>query len=333
MAHELSFNQAGQAEMAYVGAKPWHGLGNELQQGQSIETWIDAAGMGWKIQRSRVRYCTEAGDAASHIVEDSHVLFRSDSKAPLGIVSDRFKVVQPREVLEFFRDLTESAGWHLCTAGVLKGGRKFWAQAECGMADAVLGGDVVKGKLLLATACDGSMQTIVKEVTERVVCANTLAMAMGEAGKQVKVSHRSYFDADAVKGRMGVTVDNFTKFIATARELARYDMSKNAADKFMLNLLAPKPELVIDQAYAETVRDTTGYRKIAALFDGQARGSKLAGVSGTAWGMVNAVTEYIDHHRGNSKTTRDNRMDYAWFGAGDDLKSQAFDNAVALLAA
>jgi phage/plasmid-like protein (TIGR03299 family) len=332
MAHELSTNAANQAEMAYVGAKPWHGLGQELQQGASIEQWTQAAGMDWKIQRSKVRYVTERDGEPAHTIDDQHVLFRSDNQKSLAIVSDRFKIVQPNEVLEFFRDLTESAGWHLCTAGVLKEGRKFWAQAECGMADTVLGGDLVKGKLLLATACDGSMQTIVKNVTERVVCANTLAMAMGEGGKAIKTSHRSHFNAESVKAQMGVTVDNFAKFIHQARELAKYDMTAKAADQFMLDLFAPMADKLEDDDYAAKVRDSVGYRKVSALFDGQARGSNLAGVSGTAWGMLNAVTEYTDHHRGNSATTRDNRMDYAWFGEGDGLKTAAFDRALALLA-
>src|ERR1051326_1794220 len=112
MAHELTVRGNGTIEMAYVGETPWHGLGNELQPGASIEDWIAAAGMDWTAQRARVRYATGPGQTADDYLpfDDRVVLFRSDTKSPLGVVSDSFQRVQPREVLEFFRDLVGPAG-------------------------------------------------------------------------------------------------------------------------------------------------------------------------------------------------------------------------------
>src|SRR5690349_19130346 len=115
MAHELTIRKNGMAEMGFVaGTACWHGLGNELAEGASIDEWIKVTGMDWKVQRSKVRYATGKvvdGESTPPPVltwGDQHVLFRSDTKAPLGIVSDGFKIVQPREVLEFFRDLCET---------------------------------------------------------------------------------------------------------------------------------------------------------------------------------------------------------------------------------
>lgn len=333
MAHELHTRSNGFTEMAYVGEKPWHGLGQQLAQDATIEQWAVAAGMDWRVQRSKVRYATDADMATTQQYvtdDDNHVLFRSDSKAKLAIVGADFKLVQPVDTLEFFRDLAADAGFKLCTAGVLQGGRKYWAQAEAGLADNVLGNDVVKGKLLLATACDGSMKTLVKQVTERVVCANTLAMAVGEKGAQVKVSHRSVFDADAVKAQMGIVVHNFETFIANARALACAPVGPNEVDAFLLNLLFAGQEFdTPEQRMA--ARASTGYSKILNLFQRTARGSDLPGVKGTLWGLLNSVTEYMDHHRGNSGTTRDNRLNYSWFGDGDKLKTAAYKQALALV--
>lgn len=333
MAHELSIRSNGFTEMAYVGEKPWHGLGQQLDQDATIEQWAVAAGMDWRVQRSKVRYATSQDmvDAKTFVTDEAnHVLFRSDSTAQLAIVGADFKLVQPRDTLEFFRDLAADAGFKLCTAGVLQGGRKYWAQAEAGLIDNVIGEDVVKGKLLLATACDGSMRTVVKQVTERVVCANTLAMAVGEKGAQVKVSHRSVFDLAAVKDRMGLVVRNFEQFIADARKLAAEPVSPAEVDAFLLTLLFSGQEL--DTSEKKMVaRASTGYSKILTLFQRTARGSDLPGVRGTAWGLVNACTEYMDHWRGNSATTRDNRLAYAWFGDGDKMKSAAFKQAMGLV--
>lgn len=329
MAHELSTRNNGFVEMAYTGEKPWHGLGQALRADASIEEWQEQAGMDWKIQRSKVRYSVARDEASETLIDESnHVLFRSDSKAPLAIVGSGFKVVQPGATLEFFRDLVDSAGFKLCTAGVLKGGRKFWAQAErADLQDNIFGNDVVKGRLLIATSCDGTMATIVKNVVERVVCANTLAVAQKEGGKQVKVSHRSVFNANDVKGKLGLSVEDFETFIAKARCLALQNVSRTEATEFLLPIF----ELTREDL-REGGRKVNGFEKTMDLFMTSGKGSQMQGVRNTAWGLVNAVTEYVDHHRGNAGTTRDNRMDYAWFGLGDTLKTTTFDAAVAQFA-
>ncbi|WP_253256718.1 DUF932 domain-containing protein [Stenotrophomonas sp. VV52] len=119
--------------MAYAGEKPWHGLGNNLAPQQPIEVWRQEAGMDWKIERSEVRYITGSNSVGViNAFPEQKVLYRSDSKCPLAVVSKRFQVVQPGEILEFYRDLTACSGFELETAGVLRGGRKFWALARTG---------------------------------------------------------------------------------------------------------------------------------------------------------------------------------------------------------
>ena len=115
--------------MAYVGAAPWHDLGNALPPKQSIEVWAQQAGMDWSICSTPVRYLADQVGALGSIMsfEDQKVLYRSDTKAALAVVGNRYQVVQPKEVLEFYRDLTEVSGFELETAGVLKEGRKLWA--------------------------------------------------------------------------------------------------------------------------------------------------------------------------------------------------------------
>ena len=101
MAHQIE-------QMAYVGATPWHGLGNNLPQNQPIEVWQREAGMDWQIEESPVHFKSDAVGhlGAIHSFPEQKVLFRSDTKAPLSVVSNRYHTVQPREVLEFYRDLT-----------------------------------------------------------------------------------------------------------------------------------------------------------------------------------------------------------------------------------
>ncbi len=122
------------------------------------------------------------------------MLYRSDTKTPLSVVSNRYQVVQPREVLEFYRDLTEVSGYELETAGVLKGGRKFWALARTGQSTALKGNDQIIGYLLLATSCDGTLATTATPTTVRVVCNNTLTIALDGTARAIKVPHNTRFE-------------------------------------------------------------------------------------------------------------------------------------------
>lgn len=348
MSHEITTRANQFAEMAFVGETPWHGLGQQLTEGASIEDWTFAAGMDWRVKRSKVRYFTNAEGTDQREWDDNHVLLRSDTGAPLGLVSDSYKVVQPKTVLEFFRDLTENAGYHLHTAGTLFGGRKFWALAK--VAESVVtGNDRVGGYLLLSTSCDGSMATECRETTIRVVCNNTLSMARAKDHRAViKVGHRSVFNADSVKAKMQDSAQHFAGFIQSARELSAKRVTNAMAEQFVRQLLRPsdapaaapaddfatmlaKPATIAQ--YTTTIVDDSkrapkGEAEILNLFRSSAIGGTLLGTAGTAWGLVNAVTEYVDHRQ--SAKTDSHRLDRAFFGSGDDLKTRAFDLAFSI---
>lgn len=102
-------------QMAYVGQTPWHGLGNQLSVNQPIEFWQQQAGMDWDIKEAPVQFTDVMDDTQSRLIifPQSKVLYRSDTQAPLSVVSQRYQVVQPREILEFYRDLTEVSGFQL----------------------------------------------------------------------------------------------------------------------------------------------------------------------------------------------------------------------------
>ena len=215
MAHELTITAAGAAEMAYVGARPWHGLGQQLQPGASIETWKTAAGMAWQIRRAAVRFFADEDTRRDCFelceVPGETVLFRSDTRAPLGVVSPDYEIVQPGTVLEFFRDLVSDHGMQLESAGTLFGGRRFWALAKLAE-QPVHAGDMVGGYLLLSTSADGTMATEARQTTVRVVCNNTLRLARAEDGgavSPVKLSHRTAFCDKRVKAQLGLARDNF----------------------------------------------------------------------------------------------------------------------------
>lgn len=303
MAHEID-NQEGKDAFAYVGQKAWHGLGQQLTEDADLEVWRKEAGMDWSIKVSDVFYKAGKSDALITMPERK-LFYRSDNKAGLAVVSDNFKLVQPGEILEFYRDLTSGAGFTMETAGVLFGGRKFFALAKCGKDVRIMGQDVVKPYLLLASACDGSMATSAHFTSVRVVCNNTLRMAIGSSGQraQVRVPHSAQFEADRVKEQLGIAKEAWASFIDNITLLAQHKIHRDdAIDVVAAALKAEwRDALGNELNRTEQLESSSALRNIIHLFDGGARGAEYKSSNGTMWGLLNAVTEHCDHYSG-SKT-------------------------------
>ncbi|GMG91633.1 hypothetical protein Cmtc_28530 [Cupriavidus sp. TKC] len=314
--------------MAYVGQQPWHGLGNQLIANQPLEVWAERAGMNWRIESSEVRFVAgTTGIGTIHAFPDQKVLYRSDTKAPLSVVSSRYQVVQPSEILEFYRDLTEVGGFELETAGVLKDGKKLWALAKTGQTGSLKGKDKVDGYLLLATACDGTLATTAQFTSVRVVCNNTLQIALGDGTGAVKVPHRSQFDAQAVKRQLGIAVSSWDAFMARTKALTERKVTDAVAEAFFRRVLT-YPVTASSDRDALAVNERA-IKAVGLLYAGRGKGAQLPSASGTAWGLLNAVTEFTDHHR--RARSDDHRRDAAWFGAGATLKQKAWDEALKLV--
>ncbi len=333
MAHELSFrNSTGKYEMAWAGQTPWHGLGQKLVPGASHEQWRQAAGMDWKILRSKVRFAPrrDSGPEDFQVIDDKHVLFRSDTLAPLGVVSDGYKIVQPEQVLRYFDDLAQTSDFTLETAGTLFGGRHFWALASVGETAHVLDPkDKILGRLLLATSADGSLATTGKFLVESVVCHNTLTRGLAETGgSQVKVRHRTNFSAERINKRLGIQLrKQFGETMKELRKLASTEMSQEDRVKATLELYAPDAGIgALKEADLMKLTKGRAAKRIAYLAaSDQAIGADLTGRSGSAWAWLNSVTQFVDHE--SESRTDAARLRRAWWGNGEALKNKAYDIA------
>jgi phage/plasmid-like protein (TIGR03299 family) len=311
MAHELTIRDDNKVEMAYVGEVPWHGLGQEMAPNATVDDWKHGAGMDWTVESSRVVYRARGSNKAC-VLNDSVVLHRSDTDAALGIVSSAYQIVQPAEVLEFFRDLVHSIGLELNSAGTMFGGKRYFASAKIGE-QSILDHDKIKGYLLLTTSADGSLKTRGKFTSVRTVCNNTLSMALRGAntGGEVAISHRSVFDPAAAKESLGIAPRTFDTFMDSMRSLTTKRLSSDMAETMTSKLVKD---------------DKKANRSIMALFNGDAKGSNMAGVRSTPWQWLNSVTEYVDH---NMRAKSDShRLNNNLFGTGDGIKNTAREMAL-----
>lgn len=323
MAHEIDYS-TGVNAIAYRGQTPWHGLGQEMRGDETLDQWRIRAGLDWTAEKSAVQFAPEGDELIT--VPDRFVLHRSDTKAPLSTVSGRYKVVQPRDVLEFYRDLTERHGFQMETAGAIKGGRVVWALARTGDDMRITGNDIVKGYLLLSTSYDASMATTGRFTTVRVVCNNTLTAAH-DSRPQVSVPHSTMFNMDAAKVKLGVG-DAFVRFGEEAQQMAEKGVTTKQAIEFFLEVYHDMTSAEVAESQRQKLTDKT-IQRLAHYFIASP-GAELRSAKGTAWGLLSAVTFDVDH--GTRNRTADARLESAWFGNGEKRKNKARELALALAA-
>ena len=316
MAHMIN-QQNGVDAIAYVGETPWHGLGQKITQDAPIEQWQIEAGLNYTVKRADVK-ATIPGDQQT--IPNMSALYRDDSNTILGVVSkNRYHIVQPKEVLEFFRDLVALKGFHLDVAGALGGGERVWATARNGRQIRVKGTDVVIPNLLLSSRYDGGGATIAKFTTTRVVCSNTLQMALHSGESEIRIPHFRKFDEVAVKRQLGLVDDAIEAFEIFANMSAERKVTQVEAMEFIRSLFAKyeDDEKTLTKGSQKVITDVIETMK-------RAPGQSLPSANGTAWGLVNGVTRYVDFAaRAHS---RDNRVESAWFGKGSETKQEAVDH-------
>lgn len=350
MAHEL-YQIEDKWSMAFVGDTPWHSLGQELTKDSPLEVWAKEALLDWQVKSAAARFqITDYKDLNAEAKQDltdngnllvvpgRKVLYRSDNARPLSVVSDKYKPVQPAEILEFFHSLIENHGFRMQTAGSLKGGQRIWALASTGQGGSIMGQDRIGRYLLLATSCDGSLSTTAQFTTVRVVCNNTLSMAymnntarvrQGEKDIEeqgyadiVRVPHNAIWNPDSVKLNLGLVDDFFKQFLEDAGNLARVKVDRVTAVEYFMDLVGKTDD--DGNVDIENVSELTLKRLFNTYKGG--KGQDLESSKGTAWGLVNAVTRFYDHER--PSRSQDTRLNSAWLGDGNRMKTKAMTLAV-----
>lgn len=327
MAHNLYNNQGA---YAYIGRQAaWHGLGTVTG---SYMTWDEIAASGllnYSIVKQQLNHPI-TGDPinawATFRLDPGKTL--SDSLF-LGTVGEDYKVIQHGEGFKMLDALVNSVdGAHYETAGALGDGERVWGLADLGLSINV-GADKQNGYIMFVTGHDGSTSHQYRLVFTRVVCQNTLSAAMSERTKaKLVIRHTKNADvrlANAhealanIKGDM-LSVEEKLRFLAT-RKITRETASS------LFDRLFPKSKDA-EGAEKESTRRDNIISNILALYESN-DGDAFPEQRGTAYNLLNAVTEYTDHVRLSNTGAR---VESAMFGSGDTLKSKTLDYLTATAA-
>ena len=312
--------------MAYQAEElPWHGLGKPVDPTISVEEMAVQAELDWPVEVVPLTYTDLDGRPKRFQRKFALVRQRDGERQELDIVGKRYVPVQNDEVLEFFREYVEAGEAVLETAGSLDEGRMVWALARLERTFKLAGKDEVHGYVLIANPHQYGRGVIIKLTTIRVVCWNTLNMALTTEGQSLKLWHNKPFDEvvrQEAKRRLGIARERFDAFQAVARSLAKLRLTEDVAEATLSQILGQsQPD------FEDTGLTPTGTR-IMALWQGEGRGALLASSAGTGWGLLNAVTQYVDHDYGRNS---DNRLRHSWFGGGDVMKRRTTESLLQLV--
>lgn len=312
---------------------PWHGHGTEVPPGSGLDIWAEKGGLEYTVNEGPVLYYNPVKDGLD-VAPNRKVLTRSDSGSVLSMVSSNYQVVQPADVLDFYRELIKDHGFEMETCGALDGGRRVWALAKVGLDARIMGQDQMLAYLLLATSYDGKMATIGRYTSVRVVCDNTLSFAVADAENSgqwqgqgwIRIPHFQAFDSAAVHGYLGTSEKAWNDFIEKSTELAKRKVSLKEAAEYFVNLVHGQD----DEVDIGDIKENSTVGRLLTVYNG-GKGQDLRSTKDTAFGLVNAVTRFQDHER--NARDEGTRMNHAWFGQGQTMKQYAWNSAVDLIAA
>ena len=212
--------------MFYVREKPWHGLGTEVKESPTSADALIYAGLDWQVIQKDV-YTEDGTRIAGYRVNT-----RSTDDATLGIVSDRYKVVQNSDAFQFTDDLL-GAGVTYETAGALQGGRKVWMLARMPHRY-IIAGDEIAPYLVVMSSHDGSSGVKVAMTPIRVVCQNTLNLALNSAKRiwttkhtenvmsRVHEARETLMLAEAYMGELGRGIDELSQIRLSDRKVMEF---------------------------------------------------------------------------------------------------------------
>lgn len=316
--------------MAYYGEVPWHKMGKPVPKGVTAAEMIRAAGLDWDVELRAARGAREInkkGEFSRYEVVRLPRPDRKEAEVLLGLVSRRYEPLQNREAFAFFDPIVGEGKAYFETAGALGEGERIWVMAKMPEALEIVRGDECFNYLLLSNSHSGEGSVIVKFTSVRVVCQNTLMLAMDDGQKAYRVRHSK---------RMQFRLDELAEFLAITQQVfinAEKEFKRLAAIQMKEDRLKHYLEAVFPRTPKQKKEGKTPQRWdfVREVYEGQPD-LQLPGVRGTLWAAYNAITRFEDYKVPAQEEVEDQRLERIWFGAGADTKVKALTEATALAA-
>lgn len=297
--------------MFYVRNVPWHGLGTRVMEAPASSEALKLAGLDWKVLQEPVY--TENGE----LIRGYKANVRDADRKVLGVVTDRYKVVQNQNAFAF-TDALLGQGVRYETAGSLMGGKKVWLLAHMPR-EYIISGERISPYLVFSNTHDGSGAVKVAVTPIRVVCSNTLNLALASAKRSWSMVHTGDMKSKLEEAKKTLFLaDAYMESLGKEFEvLQRQEMTEKKVREYISQLL-PADENATDQQKKNMERlreDLT-----ARYFDAP----DLKGLGNNAYRFINAVSDFATHAEPLRKTANYKESLFARTVDGNPLIDRAY---------
>jgi len=333
MPHELAYTSSGEAMMMFVGKKPWHGLGVELDYLVDGQTAVRLAGCDYTVE-TQPMYRWDGADYLAY--PNRFAIVRSDTNQEFDIVSHQYEILQNTDAAEFFNEVWGQGEPVIETCGALKDGRTFWMLARQPETYEPVKNDPIAKYILLSSSHDRTQSLEMATTNIRTVCSNTHRFALANAEYRIKIRHTSSIHERAVQAREALNLSNSYNALMMegVDRLVRTPMRASEMGGFASAYLNLNPKVANKDRH---LYSQEAMECLTSLFE-VGRGQDIPGVRGTAYAALNAATEYLDYHKRVSLPdmgaepelqqtlkAQGTRLHRSWFGRGQGERNHAWN--------
>lgn len=310
--------------MAYYGEKPWHKLGQAIPARATSGQMIVAAGLDWEVTARGARGAgkDKKGRYSMYEIVREPRAETKEQEILLGVASRFYVPLQNHEAFSFFDPVVGNNKAVFETAGALGRGECVWVLAKMPEAMEIVPGDECRRYLLLSNRHDGKGSVTVKFTSIRVVCQNTLMLALKDGQNAYRVRHTKVMtERLAEVGEvLAMAHKVYEECGEVFKKMAKMSLTKNKLDEF---LQAVYP---LTEPQKRSAKRPEKWVRIDQLIE-ESDDLTLPGVKGTMWAAYNAVTYCEDYRQTRTPEDPNARLNRVWFGAGADTKLKALEAA------
>lgn len=303
-----------------TGLAPWQQAGNPLAENLSVADVLERSGNNFKVDT--VPAFAKVGDVFVP-AKDSKMVIRTDNNAVLGVVGNKYKVIQNEDQVGTIASLVDSGFATWDTAGLVYGGQIGWAMLKLKDEITLAGNDKVQKYLMALWSHNGTFSFRVFPAPLRAFCANVLNTLLAQAQNGITIRHTRTADARMKEAARIIEASQgfYNNFTERATKLLEAKMSDNQM-KDLTDYLFPSREK--DGEEVVSTRTANIREKLMELWT---NGAGHEAIRGTAWAGYNAVAEFTDHFRSTRVTEggdeNDSRFASTMWGTGSQMKGQA----------
>ena len=316
--------------MAYVGRKPWHGLGTYVEgQAMTAAQAIEAASLDWEVMTEPVYwYNLKQWKSPFSEIEGKRAIIRKDTEEVFAIMSDGYTPVQNRTCFEAMDAVVGSGDATYHTVGSLFGGRRVWMLCKL-LGDYKLdNGEKLEAFILLDNSHDGSSSLRMRLTSVRVVCSNTLGSATSSrAGFAARHTSGIINRVNEARDLLGLSGVYMQRLIEDANRIAEQAWDHAQMKDMTYKLLDLDPEASIQNQRG--IKAAAASKMVDLFYSGKGNNGE------TRWDALNAVTEYLDYSKGSrainsldstEPTVVSRRLENSWLGyGGEAMRTKAWN--------